>query len=189
MTRILSPLFVRAAAAARKTDNKSGHTLKLPLKAAISPPFVVFTAKKQAASVRSSKLTEKPPPPCSCAPKRIRFARPHFSPPRQSLSEKHSRQLQCFFRRRCRAKPPASSRVNLPKVQRVSLPAANALRETRSPRVIAKAARGTPAGQGAFTPHPSSRREGTEPPLPRPAPTKQRGSVHRKRAPRNMPSA
>lgn len=128
------------AAAARKTDNKSGHTLKLPLKAAISPPFVVFTAKKQAASVRLPRLTEKPPPPYSCTPKRIRFARPHFSPPRQSLPEKHSRQLQCFFRRRCRAKPPASSRVNLPKVQRVSLPAANALRETRSPRVIAKAA-------------------------------------------------
>ena len=80
--------------------------MKLPLKAAISPPFVVFTAKKQAASVRLPRLTEKPPPPYSCTPKRIRFARPHFSPPRQSLPEKHSRQLQCFFRRRCRANPP-----------------------------------------------------------------------------------
>ena len=63
--------------------------MKLPLKAAISPPFVVFTAKKQAASVRLPRLTEKPPPPYSCTPKRIRFARPHFSPPRQSLPEKH----------------------------------------------------------------------------------------------------
>ena len=81
--------------------------MKLPLKAAISPPFVVFTAKKQAASVRSSKLTEKPPLSYTHARRREYVSPGHIFRPQGRVSRKSTAgSFSVFFAVAAALNPP-----------------------------------------------------------------------------------
>ena len=81
--------------------------MKLPLKAAISPPFVVFTAKKRAASVHLPRLTEKPPLSYAHARRREYVSPGHIFRPQGRVSRKSTAgSFSVFFAVAAALNPP-----------------------------------------------------------------------------------